>query len=651
MNSRRQRRRAVSAAVVGTLVAGLTSGCFAEPSAMPTVRDFLIAWQVGNFEAAAKLTTGADRAAVRDTLGQVGSQLDAASLKLALGVPTTDGRDGPDAIRKQGDEADARFSVKIDLGENGQPWTYTSLLHLKRVGRDWRVVWNPSVVNLSLKQGQRLAVLTEVPKRADILDNAGKSLQNKVLADVVGVYPGQLKSPQKTLEGLARAVRQEQGASLDVERLLGRVRSAPPQNLLPLLTLQRAGNKSLVQRLRQVSGLRVVAQQLPIAPKAAPELVGSLGPATDTTLQQVGAPYQPGDTIGVNGLQLAMQRRLAGTPTVSVVVQNPSGGDTQVLKTWQGVAAQPVNTTLGSVYQARAQAALDGLTAPASIVALKPSTGQVLAVANHGTNGADLALEGRYAPGLTFGLVSAQPSLLAGTTVNTKINCPATAPAGDQTVDAASPGETTLLKLFSNGCSTGLADLGKRTDTAALMKAVADVGIGKSWELPVGAFTGTVPAPADDNAKAAVAAGVGGVRMSPLAMAAIAGAVQSGTWRPPTLLAPPQAAAGPAPVVLNSGVTSAVQQLARRSVKDSATAANVKGAGSVSGIATTVDYKDGATARKVSWFVGFRGDVAFAIAVEGKADTAELAARFLKGAPTVPTTPQRTAPTTPQQPR
>ena len=54
--SRTVRRRAVSLAACGALVATMTTGCWAEPSAMPAVRDFLIAWQVGNYPAAAKKT-------------------------------------------------------------------------------------------------------------------------------------------------------------------------------------------------------------------------------------------------------------------------------------------------------------------------------------------------------------------------------------------------------------------------------------------------------------------------------------------------------------------------------------------------------------------------------------------------------------------
>ncbi|WP_328594765.1 penicillin-binding transpeptidase domain-containing protein [Actinomadura macrotermitis] len=621
-------------AAVGTLVASLTSGCFAEPSVMPTVRDFLIAWQVGNYKAAAKLTTGADRAAVENTLGQVRGQLDAASLKLALGTPTQNDSDAnvPAAIVKNGDQADARFSVKIDLGENGEPWSYTSLMHLKRVGDDWKVVWSPSIINPSLKPGQRLAVLTEVPERAPILDSTARSLQLKVKVGVAGVYPEKLRDPQRVMDQLAKAVAQDGGRKLDVERLIGRIRSAPPQRFLPLLTLQRQADAALLARLARIDGLFLQFGEAPIAAKLAPELIGNLGPATDDTLQQVGAPYQPGDTIGVNGLQLVLQRRLAGTPTVQVVAQDPSGRDTKELRSWPGSPPQEVRTTLNGKYQPRADRALAGLKSPASLIALNPSTGDVLANANHLTNGANLAMQGHYPPGLTFGLVSAQTLLLAGAARNTRIDCPGTATVGDRTFTNRAAGATTLEYLFARNCTTTLAELSKQVDTKTLMAAVDRFGIGKNWGMTAPVFTGSVPAPANEGDKAATFVGQGRVRVSPLNMALVAAAVQNGSWKPPYVLTVPRSTETPLPVFMDQVATSEMQKLARRSIASGATAANIgQGANAVNGVVASVDYDEGGVTKTVTWFVGYRADIAFAIAVEGKANLAKLAARFLTG--------------------
>ncbi|MFD0685260.1 penicillin-binding transpeptidase domain-containing protein [Actinomadura fibrosa] len=630
--SRTLRRRAISMAACGGLVASLTTGCWAEPSAMPAVRDFLIAWQVGNYPAAAKKTIGTDHEKVSDALGEVRAQLDAASLRLALGVPGQD--TSTKAIEKKGDEADASFSVKVDLGENGQPWTYKGSMHLRRVGGKWKVVWAPSIINPQLKEGQRLAVVSETPPRATIKDVQGHTLLHKVPAWDFGVYPGQLKNPQRTLTALAKETTIDGGRKLDPERLLGRVRSAPPQRFLPLLTLRKGQDNAEAYRLARIPGIGFRNVQVPIAPTAAPELVGSLGPATADRLQQVGAPYQPGDTIGVSGIQLIQQRRLAGTPTVSVVAQDASGANTEKLRTWEGQQPQEVSTTLNPRQQTKADNALAGLTVPASLVAVRPSDGQVVAVANHGTLGRNLAFEGRYPPGTAFGILSAETLFSsAGMTHSTKTECPGTVTVGGQTFTSKGRPAGSFASSFAGGCATTLAQLSGKVDTRTLMAEAGRLGIGKSWGMGVPAFTGSLPTPANDGEKAAAMAGQGKVQMSPLGMALLAAAAQSGTWRPPYVLSGlTNPAETPQAQTLQPAAINGLKGLLSRAIKTGAArAAYVYG--DAVGTTASPTWTEGGQTRTVSWFVGSRGDLAFAIAIEGHASAADVAAKFLRGTP------------------
>lgn len=621
-------RRVVAMTACATLVGTMTTGCWAEQSAMPAVRDFLIAWQVGNYKAAARGTVGADRARVADALSRVRQQLDAASLRLSLGTEV-EGSD-VDQIVKKGDEADARFTVKIDLGENGQPWEYPGLMHLRRVGGMWKIVWNQTIINTKLKPGQRLAVVTEVPERAPITDAQGRPVLSEVRAYNVGVYPGQLSAPEKTLEELSKQTKMDGGRRLDSERLLGRVRSAPPQTFLPLLTLQVPTHSALLRRLGAIPGLRFDEIKAQIAPAYAPELIGHLGPATADRLQQVGAPYQPGDTIGVSGIQLLQQRRLAGTPTVRVVAQDESGANSEELRSWPGQPPQDVQTTLDPAYQKRTDFALQGLRYPASMVVVQPSTGQVLAVSNRGTNDENRAFEGRYQPGMTFGIVSAEALFSqGGMNQATETTCPAGVTVGGRTFTSQARGETSFANAFAGSCKTTLAQLGGKLDGQALVREAAQLGIGKDWGLTVPAFTGSVPAPGDDGEKAAAMIGEGKVEVSPLAMALVAAAAQSGTWRPPYILkdvtSPGQT---PPPLSLPpESIASLKKVLTRTATHGNARAARVSG--DVVGVAALVEGGNGK--KTVSWFVGSSGDRAFAIAVEGPVNTAKLAARFLTG--------------------
>ncbi|MFC9969590.1 penicillin-binding transpeptidase domain-containing protein [Spirillospora sp. NPDC127200] len=634
--SRAPMRRVISMAAGAALVATTASGCFAEPSAMPTVRDFLIAWQVGNYKAASKLTTGADQAAVENTLGQVRTQLDAVSMKLALGVPVQPGSNKKTgvAIIKKGDSADARFSVKFDLGENGKPWTYTGLMRLKRIGGHWKVVWDPSIIHPRLKNGQRLAVVTETPKRAAIQDANGTSMLKQVPATVVGVTPGRLSDPKRTLDQLAKATRLDGGRRLDVERLLGRVRSAPPQEFLQLLTLQRPAHAALIDRLNNIPGIEVRPQALPIGATQAPEVVGTLGPATAEKLQTVGAPYQPGDTIGTEGLQLHQQRRLAGTPTVRVVAQDPAGKDVQELISWQGEPAHPVRTFLSASLQKRADRALEGVPHPASMVVVRSNSGEVWAVSNHGTDGRNLAMEGQYPPGATFAIVAAGPLLSSGAvTPATKVECPAGVDAGGgQTITNPAGGRPAapFQNHLAQGCATLLASLAGKVDTGALTASAARFGLGKNWGLSIPSFSGTAPAPANAGEKAAMLAGQGKVRVSPLSMALAAGATETGNWRPPQLLKEPRSAEVVPPQPLDTTANGDLQRMMKQAVKRG-TARSPGSPSAQFGLAATVTYPENGRTKTVSWFVGSNAGYGFAIAVEGKVDTAKLAGHFLSG--------------------
>ncbi|QFG27304.1 NTF2 domain-containing protein transpeptidase [Actinomadura sp. WMMB 499] len=614
----------------GVLVASLTTGCFAERSAMPAVRDFLIAWSVGNYEAAAGNTVGADEKQVADALGKVSSQLDAASLRLSIGVEGAD--PGAEAIVKDGETAQASFSVKVDLGENGKPWDYKGHMDLKRVGGRWKVVWSPSIINPKLQQGQRLAVTSEVPERALITDTNGNSLLNPVQAYQVGVTPGRLKDPKKTLDALAKATEMDGGRRLDAERLRGRVLSAPPQEFLPLMTLQTSLHTPLIQRLHGgIPGLQFVQVTLPIAPKAAPELVGTLGPATSDRLQEVGAPYQPGDTIGVSGLQLLMQRRLAGTPTVSVVAQDPNGQRTSPLETWRGEQPQEVRTTLDPGVQVAADTALNNLQFPASLVAVRPSTGEVLAVSNHGTGGENRAFEGHYPPGMTFGIVSTG-ALFSGGGVSptTESTCPGQANVGGKDFSTRGYRDGELSDHLALSCKTTLAQLSGKIDGKTLLAEAARFGIGQNWGLEVPAFTGSIPEPRNPGELAATMTGEGGVEVSPLSMALVAAAAQSGTWRPPYVIKP-ESVTNPeqraAPQILPPQSVADIKTVLKNSAENG-TAQSAHVDGDVVGATSFTRYDQDGKPKNVSWFVGSRGDVAVAVAVEGQTNAAAVAGAF-----------------------
>jgi cell division protein FtsI/penicillin-binding protein 2 len=606
-----RRVRGVAALAGALLVTTAISGCFAEPSPLATVSDFLVAWQNADYRGAAKKTDG-DRAAVASALESIPGQLDLASLHLSLGH-----------IHKDGNDAKAQFEVRIDLGDNGPPWDYGSEMRLHRTDGQWKVIWSPSIIHPRLGKGQRLAVVTETPPRAYIQDAKGQPLTKKTKVEVFGVLPGQLTQPDATLGRLAKIT------DLDKDRVLGRVRSAPPEEFLPLVTLQLPQQAGDAAQLLQVPGVEARTRFMQIAPGAADDIVGELGPATAERLQQVGAPYQPGDTIGVSGLQVLDQRRLAGTPTVKIVAQDPAGAHSQVLYELRGTLSQPVQTTIDRRVQQAAEKALKGLHVPASLAAVHPATGEVLGVANHMTQGKNQALEGHYPPGMTFSMVTTQALLGYNQKIGAPVACPPKYQVGNEVFHGSTRRGTTFASNFARSCPTAFASLYRSLAYQDLRASSARFGIGVPWTLPLPSFSGSVPPPTNDAERAASMVGEGSIDVSPLSMALAVATVESGTWKPPSLLKDPASPQPIQPKSLDSDSISALLPLLRQSVKNGAAkTANLPGT-PVSGVVATVSYGSNKT---VSWFVGFRGNVACALAIEGKVDAAAVAGKFLRDA-------------------
>ncbi|MEV0405665.1 penicillin-binding transpeptidase domain-containing protein [Actinoallomurus sp. NPDC050550] len=614
-----RRLRSTAALAATLLVTTTTAGCFAEPSPLPAIRNFLVAWQSGNYGNAAKQTNG-DRAAVAAALGAVPSQLDLASLHLALG-----------RVRQNGEDATAQFAVSVDLGDGGSPWSYGSSMRLHRTNGKWKVAWSPSIIHPDLGQGQRLAIVTATPLRQAILDDRGRTLLKKTRVEIFGVTPGRLANVDQTIGRLAKITQ------LDKDRVIAHVRSAPPQQFLPLVTLQFPGQEADAAQLRQVAGVERLSGNKSVAPAVAEEIVGRLGPATAERLQQVGAPYQPGDTIGVSGLQVLQQRKLAGTPTVRVVAQDPSGANTKTLFEVRGTESQSVSTTIDRKTQNAAENTLKSLRYPASLAAIDPATGNILAAANNaaaqrkygGAQGDDspqensAALNGHYPPGMTFSIVTTRALLQYP---NQKITSPLRCLRGTQNIDgqtvsySGSAGKT-FQANFAVGCTTAFASLYRAIAPQDLPTSAARFGIGAPWSLPLPSFAGSVPTPANDAERVAEMIGQGKIEVSPLSMALVAGAVSSGTWRPPQLL---KDAPSPVPPknTDSSDAIPTLQGLMQRAVRGGASKATA-------GVTATVPYGNG---QSVSWFVGYRQGVAFAIAVEGKVKADSLAGTFLRAA-------------------
>jgi len=608
----RDRVAALFIVVIGIIVIGTAVGFDSEASAEPIAQGFLLDWQQQQYGAAGALTTAAPgtvAGALRDAFGQ----LDATALFLSM-----------KSVVQHGARAEATFTATVDLAEQGRVWTYYGRFGLIKSGGNWRVAWSPAVIEPHLGHGERFAVVNSFPSRGPVLDSGGQPLQQPSTVYVVGVVPALLSNPTATASAFAAAT------GLEAGQVSGQIAAAPPRTFLKLASLDLASYRHLWSKLRHVPGLTVKQAQQVLYKTNATELVGQVGSEIDPALRAQGTFYLPGTTIGVSGLEQRYQRELLGTPSTSIVELDQAGAVQTVLKIWTGTPGTSVQTTISAPVQRAALAAIDSVPNSGEFVAVRASTGQVLAVAQH-SGSTPLppggVLTAKLSPGTAFTIVSTAALLESGLAVNTPISCDNSFTVGGQTFTSYGTGvQKPFSADFAEACSTAFAGLSERLTSAQFTAVVKDFGLGDDWsQLQVPAFSGLVPSVSGEADLAAQTIGKGNVQVSPLAMAMVAAEVDSGSWHAPSVLAnadPPSRL----PSTLDQGAMSALRGLMRGAVKSGAArAANVPGAQVYGQVGMTHS-----SSGWLSWFVGYRGDVAFTVIETGS--TPQLSAAALAGA-------------------
>ena len=186
---------------------------------------------------------------------------------------------------------------------------------------------------------------------------------------------------------------------------------------------------------------------------------------------------------------------------------------------------------------------------------------------------------------------------------------------------------------FAQSCGTAFTTLSQGLTGSRLASTATAFGLGAQWKLPLNASSGSFRASQTQGGLAADTIGEQGVQASPLAMALVAAGVAAGKWRPPVLVtSPPDPGLSPR-VVADAQTVGSLRTLMRDAV--------VSGAARGANLAGTPVYGQVGTAQATPgskywahWFVGYRGDVAFAVLVLTKSPSTSavpIGASFLSG--------------------
>ncbi|WP_405972476.1 penicillin-binding transpeptidase domain-containing protein [Streptomyces sp. NBC_00988] len=310
--------------------------------------------------------------------------------------------------------------------------------------------------------------------------------------------------------------------------------------------------------------------------------------------------------------------KAGGTPGIELSIKHDvaDSADTTLLTLEKGKPGK-VRTTLSASVQAAAEKAVTKYS-ESSVVALQPSTGQVLAIANNRDDGFNAAFLGKLAPGSTMKIISAATFIDNDiTTMNGPAPCTPDAVWQSQTfhnLTGLKPDlNATLADSFARSCNTAFVKYADSVKVDSLTKEAEDrFGLGRdNWKTGIPSFDGSVPASGGPDT-AANLIGQGQVQMSPLNMASVTATAKTGTFRQPILVAQSlddrQLATAQG---LSASTTAQLRAMMNRTATSGTAAGIMSGLGGSIGAKTGSAEVDGQS-KSNSWFTGYRDDVSAA---------------------------------------
>jgi cell division protein FtsI/penicillin-binding protein 2 len=616
-------RRYLPSALAATVLCGtLLSGCSSPPMPQTTATAYLTAWARQDWAAMRQLTsdppadfTSVNRAAF--------SNLTVRQASFAAGPMHTNNS-----------AASAPVTERLTLAGLGTV-TLSSALHLVLVQGKWLVKWSPATIAPQLRSGDQLSLQTTWPARAAILGADGTPLTSQGQVVTIGVEGARIKDAASLRSALVAA-----GApAAAVSTALTAARTHPTY-FEPVFTVTRARYEQLQPTIYPIPGTVFQSSTAlsAVTPGLTAGVVGTVGPVTAQELSQLGAPYTAQDDVGQTGLEQADERQLAGTPAATVSVVSASGAHVATVARLPARPGTPVSTTIEPSVQRAAEAALAGEEKSAALVAVNASTGAVLAAVS-ANSGFDQAIDGGFPPGSTFKVITSSALISHGLSPQSAASCPGTATVDGEVFHNAE-GEapvSNLMQAFTESCNTAFIKLATgHLSPPDFPTAAAMFGLGKSLHIGLTAFGGSVPQPTDQADLAATSIGQGRVLVSPLGLAMVAAAADTGTVRAPRLVTVGASTPG-------GGATGQLPASVVRDLHEMMASVVARGTAAGQGLPSgtygktgTAEYGTSKPLKIDAWLMGFRGNIAFAALVvnaagDGGPTCGPIVARFLNG--------------------
>lgn len=520
--------------------------------------------------------------------------------------------------------ATAKLAVSWTVHDGKEPWQYESKLPLRRDGDGWRGQWSPEVLAPQLKDGEGLRAVRLDADRGEVLGDQDETVVTDRQVYRVGIDRSQVskKEARRSAKRLADAVDIDPGPYVDA------VSDAGDESFVEAITY-RTGDDELSTVRRQIpkiKGSKATPGRMPLAPTStfAKEVLGQVGPATAEAIKKSKGRIRDGDMVGQSGLQEKHDNSLRGTSGFEVQAVDLDNETHRSLHRRQPVKGKDLSLTLSIEHQEAAEDVLTEAPKASSLVAIRPSDGEILALANGpGSKGQATATLGQYAPGSTFKAATALALLREDTTPDSKMKCTNTI-----TVDGRSfknyddfpadrTGTVTLRDAIATSCNTALISDHATLSSKSERSAGDSLGITQEPSLGVPAVMGDVPETSAGTETAEAMIGQGEVVTTPLAMATGMASIAEGDRVTPRLVKGAKKAPDPPGKPVTEGEAKQLQRMMRAVVTDGSAPFLEDNPGDpVIAKTGTAEYGNATPPRTHAWMIAAQQDLAVAVFVE-----------------------------------
>ncbi|MCS5479237.1 penicillin-binding transpeptidase domain-containing protein [Corynebacterium sp. YIM 101645] len=485
--------------------------------------------------------------------------------------------------------------------------TYDTALTLTKTGEEWTVRWQPTLLHPSLGANQHLELHPVTAERASVVSSDGVEILQPGTMWRVLVDTDQVDDVRPVAASIAASVNAAHG----------RDETVPLIDAAELTEqLDRASGIYSVTMVNQVEGARV-----------AEELAGVAGVIVNDEAAMVN--LDPGFAPDIMArVSTIVAEDLDGANGWRVTAVNEHGSPIDDVEYHPAQPAPAIRIGLDHDIQRAAQEAVDlRANSQAMLVAIRPSTGQVLAVAQ--TKAADekgdVALSGLYPPGSVFKIITAAAGLdRQGLNTGSIVPCPGSMNLYGRVVinyNQFALGNVPLERAFASSCNTTFADISTNLAPGELTETAKQFGLGVDYDIPgLHTVTGSVPVGETPLDRTEAGYGQGLDLASPFGLALVAATAANGSTPLPVLIEGHETTASEEVPAPEPEVIDQVRQM-MRSVVTSGTARGMQASGALYGKTGEAEINEGSHA----WFAGYRDDdIAFAtlVVLGGGSETA-----------------------------